>query len=268
MKYLSFGFAGKRAHGKRIRSAQFEERSAMPVPAACAVAAGVREALAAMLGSPVDVRLLEPVVPSPQAWAAIVAGALLYRVRGDLADAAIVLRKPDALALAAGAFGEAAAGARTPPRELSAMERDVLDRAVAAFAGCLRAACGPGEPAAFERVASIAGFVTYFELIVERPVEARIGIALSRDPLREPVAGLRLADLAGIPIAASVVVDVGSIPAGTAASLRAGTILPIPRTSALRGRLCLAGRTLAEGTCGVSDGRYALMTTGGGFNSL
>ncbi|MBV8490591.1 MAG: hypothetical protein JO199_08680, partial [Candidatus Eremiobacteraeota bacterium] len=106
MRSLAFERTGARVGGRTIRRARFERRSMLPVGAACLVAASVRESLASAWGRATVVRLFEPAIPSPSAWEAIASGAAIYRVRGDACDAAIVLRPPDAAALAAAAFGE------------------------------------------------------------------------------------------------------------------------------------------------------------------
>ena len=257
MRSLAFGRVAAWYDGKRVREARFEDRSALPVGAACVASSGVRETLASLFGVAVGVRLLEPRIPSPQAWAAIARGAMLYRVRGGIADAAIVLRPADAAAIAAAAFGEAA-DPSAAQRELSPIERDVLDRTVAAIAGTLNAVCGPREREALERLQTICGFVTYFEIALEAPIDARIGIALSRDPAPEPHGKLTLDDLAGLALAPSVVVEIAIVPARALAGLVPGATVPIARSRPLRGELRLGGRTLARGACGMRDGRYAL----------
>jgi hypothetical protein len=256
MKSLTFGVDGTWHDGLRVRGARFEERSSLPVSAACVVAGGMRETLASILGVAIAVRLLEPVIPSPEAWSAIARGALLYRFRGSVADAAIVLRPADAAALAGAAFGE-----RTAPaleRELSPLERDVLDRTVAAIAGTLNAVCGTREREVIERVHAIGGFVTYFEIVLEQSVEARIGIALSRDPAPEPHGKLEIDDLGDISLAPAVCIDLDGIEAAALARLAVGAILPISPSRRFYGRLRVGGRTLARGTCGIRNGRYAL----------
>jgi len=260
VKWLSFEPAG---YGGRVRAARFERRSLLPLSAACLVANGVRESLGALLGSALTVSLLEPVVPSNDAWSAIGADAVAFRVRGDRADAAIVLGFADASALAAAAFGE-----RTMPTralaQLSEIEREVVERAVAALAPSIGAICGTGDRRAPERLSGIAGFATYFELVVQGALSARIGIALSREAEPEPAAGLDLDALAAVRLRVRAALGLGSISAGEAAALAAGAIVPIPSTGALGGRLHVGGRTLALGTCGVLGGRYAFLTTGGG----
>jgi hypothetical protein len=162
---------------KRIRRARFERRSLLPISAACVVANGVRETLSSLLCAPAGLRLFEPVIPEPGAWSRIVEKARLYRVNGNVADAAIVLREADAIALIAALFGESHLPALTA-RELSPIENDVLDRLVNAIAANLSAVCGAREGHFVERVGRVAEFVTFFELLLEEPVAARIGIAL------------------------------------------------------------------------------------------
>jgi hypothetical protein len=255
----SLGFAplsrNRRRAGKRVREHTFERRSSLPASAACVVANGIRETLAALFGAPVTLRLFEPVVPDPQAWHAIAHDAILYRVRGSVADAAVVLRASDAIAFARAAFGEPAAGA---DRALSPIERDVVDRAADAIAGNLVAVCGSREGYRAERVASIEGFVSFFEVSIERPAQARIGIALSRDPAPEPRGGLDVAHLAEVRVPVVGAIDLGDAQAASIARLAVGASLPIRVDDLHRCTLSAAGRLLCSGTCGVRNGRYAI----------
>lgn len=260
MRTLAFAARGTASDGKRVRDAYFEERSVLPLSAACVVASGVRETLSTSLGMPIVVRLYEAAIPSPQAWTTITHGALLYRVRAPVTDAAIVLRPADAIALAAAAFGETA-GEQRREREPSPIERDLLDRVVGAIAGSLSAVCGKRERETVERVNAISGFASYFELSLEQPVEARIGIALLRDPVPEPHGRLTLDDLGTLPLSAALVLEVGTIEAVVVAGLTTGTIVPITQKDRFHGSLELAGRTIGRGACGVRGGRYALAMT-------
>jgi hypothetical protein len=235
---------------------RFEPRSSLPTSAACVVANGVRETLGSVLGAPISVRLFEPVIPDPPAWQAIAESATLYRVRGTVADAGIILRPDDAAALVGAVFGE-------PPsqvcaqRALSPIELDVADRIAGAIAANLAAVCGAREASAVERVAGITGFVTFFELIVEKPVEARIGIALSREPSPEPRGCVELGHLGGVRIAAVASLDLGTIQAAEVARLAAGSVVPLRAGALRRCSLTCYGRGLARGTCGIRNGRFA-----------
>lgn len=240
----------------RVRKAVFGRRSALPASAACVVANGVRETLASLLRTSVAIRLLEPGIPSAAAWPAILKGTDLYRVRGALADAAIVLRRGDALALAAALFGERPAPQRE--RELSPIERDLLERAIRAMAAHLGAVCGTRETLLPERVARIEGFATYFELLLEGPVVARIGIALSREPVPESRNCFEIAHLAAVNLIAHATLDLDAISAGAIARLVCGATLAVRPFDFGRCTLRLHGRGLARGTCGVRHGRFAV----------
>jgi len=226
----------------------------LPVSAACVVASSVRETLTALFGEPVALKLYEPVIPTPAAWRAIGRDATIYRVRTAGADAAVIVRPADASALAAAAFGERERGAL----ELSAIERTVLARTVQAIALQFGPICGNGaHEAVLEAQADLCGYATFFELQIERPVNARVGIALRRDPVPEPHPGVGFEDVMDLAVGLRVCIDVGRFPAVDVGALEPGAILPVP-TGALRGALRLAGRTLATGECGVYGRHYAL----------
>lgn len=236
---------------------RFEERSCLPLNAACLVAGTVRERLSTLLGVPVALCVFEPEIPSAQAWDAIGRAAFVYSVRGNVADAAIVLRQRDAKAVVAAAFGEAP-DARAGEAPLSPLERDVLERVATALAGTLVSLCGEQrEATAAGSAAMLRGFAAYLELAVEQPVSARIGIAVSRDLAPEAIPALLLEDLAELPLEASVAFDLQELPARRLAALAPGDVVPITRPGTVRGSLRIAGRTLAVGICGARDGRYA-----------
>jgi hypothetical protein len=253
VKMLGFSRNAHWTGGRRIRSLTFEERSMLPVSAACLVASGVRETLGALFGEAVALKLYEPTMPQPQAWSAIVRDANVYCVRGVTVDAAVIVRPEDASALAAAAFGERDVGAST----LSALERTVLERIVRAIASEFGPICGTAAELAVDLQPDTRTFSTYFELQLERPVRARIGIALSRDPVPELPAGVTIDDLLDLDVKLAVHVDAGAHPAAAIATLEPGEILSLP-PGALRGTLLLAGRSLAIGECGVHGRYYAL----------
>lgn len=241
---------------------RFEERSCLPLNAACLVAGTVRERLSALLGVPVALCVFEPEIPTARAWEIIGRSAHVYRVRGKVADAAIVLRERDAKAVVAAAFGE------TPdalPAEagLSPLERDVLDRVASALSGTLVTLCGEQrEAVATSSAAGLGVFAAYLELALDQPVTARIGIALSHDLVPEAIPAVTPNDLADVPLEASVVLDVEDLAAWRLAALAPGDVVPITRAGTLRGSLRIAGRTLAIGVCGVRSGRYAFEVEG------
>ena len=238
-----------------VRRAAFEERSWLPLSAACLVAANMRETLGALLGVPLQTRLFEPAIPGDDGWREIGRDATLYRVRGSVSDAAIVLRLRDATAMAAAAFGESAAPSG-PPRPLSPLERDVLDRAVASIAGALVPVCGSYERESLERMTSMSGFRSYFEISVDPPVDARIGIALSRDVPPEPAGNLTMEALNGVEVRVDAIVDVAQVTAHAVASLRTGDVLTLHGWSAAR--LTVSGQRSARVPAGIRNDHYAL----------
>ncbi len=212
MRCLTFEASAPRNGARTVRRARFAARSSLPVSAACVVANGARETLGTLLGSPVALRLLEPVIPTPQAWTAILHGAYLYRVGGGVCDAAIVIRRGDAVALTGALFGETRTN-EDASRSLSPIECEVLDRLVNAIAGNLSAVCGQRESHATQRVVQASGFVTYFELLVDEPVAARLGVALSRDPSPEARAALELKHLADVRVSVRASFDLEPVEA-------------------------------------------------------
>lgn len=245
MKFLTF----------RAGEARFEERSAFAVSAACVVANAMREALAHAFGVAVELRLFEPLVPTAQAWSAITNGARCYRMSGSLTDAAIVVRSLDAVALAGAAFGEYGA---VPSRDLSSLESAVLERIVRAASRACAPACGMpcAEVHAVER---IEGFSTYFDVQIERPFAARIGIALARDPQPAVSQSIAADDLLDLDVECTVTTDGVTLPAYQLATLELGSIVPITeQTGVLTAVLTLAGRPVARGECGVRGNRLAL----------
>lgn len=241
---------------KRVRHAHFEARSSLPISAVCVFANGARESLSALLSSPVVLRLLEPCVPTPDAWSIILSNARLYRVRGNISDAAIVLRPCAAIVLAGALFGESHPA--IADRELSPIECDVLDRMVHVIAANLAAVCGSRDGRTVERVTEIRGFSTYFELLVEDPLAARIGVALSNDPPPESRGCFAVGHLAAVELDATVSINLGEIEAAAVARLAVGAMVPVEAVEFARCTLSVAGRIVARGTCGVRNNRFAL----------
>lgn len=254
MRALAFD-AGELLADRRIRNARFEERSVLPVTAACVLANGVRETLARLFAAPVELRLLAPLAPSALAWRAITRDASLYRISGARSDAAIVLRPESRVGLAVAAFGEPAVGERS----LSRLEETVLERIVTALLPNFSPICGrPAEILAWERAGAIPGFRTYFELLIERPVELRIGVALARDPAPEPHQLLTLEELAEVLVDVRVCTEGVRAPANSLAAIELGEIVPITEQTGLTAVATVAGRVIGRGECGVRGNRLAL----------
>lgn len=257
MNVLGFSRSAEILGSRRIRRAIFERRSSLPVSAACVIANGVRETLATLVAESVAVRLIEPAIPGDDAWCAIGAGARLYGVRGPLADAAFVLRPADALALAAAVFGE------TPgdTRELSVLENEVVCRALGALSPCLASVCGR-ETSRVERLPDICGYATYFEVIVERPVSLRLGVALSREPISRASGHIRIEDLLDVAIEVGIEFARGAISAAAFMDLQPGITVPLQTKVGERALLTASGSILARGDCGALSEHHAMIVRG------
>ncbi len=238
-----------------VRPMVFAARTAFPVSAACVIANGVRETLAALYKTQVELRLFEPEVPSAHGWSAITEGARLYRIAGSRADAALIVRPSDALALASAAFGEPASGARG----LSPVESTVLERIIATLAANFVTICGGrAETLVAQPVHAIDGFLTFFEIAVEQPVSAAIGIAIARQSAADVQGGLQIEDLLDVDVEVRIHTEGTIVPAGELAALEPGAIVPITVSTGLIAVATVAGRPLARGECGVRNNRIAL----------
>jgi len=82
--------------GSAPRRVSFEERSWLPLSAACLVAGGIRETLGALLGMQLQTQLFEPGVPRVDGWKVIVLPALASAIAAEL----VYIRAQAAQALA------------------------------------------------------------------------------------------------------------------------------------------------------------------------
>ncbi len=244
MKHLAF------SGDERVGAARFEERSLLPVPAACVVANAVRERLTSLVGKDVDLRLWPPAIPRREAWSAIFEGARLYVLRGANGDAALVLRPHDACALAALLYGETEALREV--RALSPLELEITRRAVAAVAGALAPVCGDVRP---DFASSDVDAVTYFELHVLEPMAFCIGVALAKEPDARATQPIPRNTLLHAVAETTAELPLQSLRAREAATLQPGDVLAAP---SLEARLRANGKACAIGTLGVGGERYAI----------
>ncbi len=253
MKALGFARRSCVVNGLRVRPSFFQSRSTLPVSAACLVANAARQTLSELLGAEVTLKLLEPVIPDAAAWSSIGASALIFAVRGAQSDAAIVLRAHDALTLACAALGECVESARS----LSTIEAEVTARIASALCACLTAVCGLPDARHADRVKTLEGYVTYFELVVEDPARVRIGIALSREPASHIVPKLSTAHLHEIDVRLGAEVAHGFLPAASILSLQPGDVFKLDSALGDAACLCADGAIVARGQCGNLGARRA-----------
>jgi hypothetical protein len=226
----------------RIRSAALQERSLLPVSAACVVANAVREQLSALAGAYVELRLWPPAIPEDSAWQTLLRDAQVYHVRGAVCDAAFILRRIDAQALAALLFGE-----RMSYRSAAQLSR-LEDQITPVCGDCkLQAAAGN------------CAFVTYFELHVIEPIELCLGVALSREPAAVRTKGFQLEHVHQASVEVVAEIRLRPMRAAAIATLQRGDLLEIARKSAV---LRVGERAVAHGEFGVRASRYAFEVRG------
>ncbi|MBV9271568.1 MAG: FliM/FliN family flagellar motor switch protein [Candidatus Eremiobacteraeota bacterium] len=256
MKTLTFADTAISHNGKSVRLARFQERSTLPVAATCLVANAMRETLSYLAKTAVHVRLFEPVMPDDEKWSVIARDASMFRVRGPAMDAAIVLRPKDGVALASLLFGEA----ERDERDLSILERTVVTRALHALAGALSPVCGFREQPQAEPILDIRGYATYFEVVVERPVRTRIGIALARDPVFAAAgASLRPEDLLDVEVELHVELAQGDVDAASLLALGEGACVPMTSRVGDDGILMAGTTVIGRGECGAHGSRAAMI---------
>ena len=253
---LGFSDQARQANGRSIRPAIFERRSRLPVSAACVVGNAVREILSALLGRPVNVAVCEPVIPAPQAWPLLTGGAAMFRARGQLSDGAFIVRQKDALALVSGIFCEDDA---IETRTLSAIEGDVLQRAMASLAKALVSVCGLHDECTLARCSELSGYTTYFELFFDAPFEATLGVALSQEPVERISAMFDPSHLLDAEVEVSAQFATGAVTAGTLLELQPGALLPMDTKLGNCAMLTVHGAPISQGQCGVLEQRNAFL---------
>lgn len=259
MTVLTFDAQPVERHGTLVKPARFVRRSALPLSAACLIANSMRERLAVAFGTDVFLRLLEPQVPDASAWAEIERDAFIYPVTGTPCAAAFVLQRRDALAVAGGVFGEST----SDTRKLSELERGVLDRAIDALVHTLVPLCGAQVARRNRRTEGIRGYSSYFEVLVERPVVARIGVAISPDPHASKGRCLQPRDLFDLRLPLRIELGSCSLDAARFLDLCPGDRIRLETRATQAAKLTLNGRLVALGDAGEYRGMAAFLVRGG-----
>ena len=89
-------------------------------------------------------------------------------------------------------------------------------------------------------------------------MEARIGIALAREPALGTAAALATDDLLDLPIEVTVSTEGLPLSLSELAAIEVGTIVPITVSSSLSAVATVAGSPIGRGECGVRGSRLAL----------
>ncbi|MHB8463160.1 MAG: FliM/FliN family flagellar motor switch protein [Vulcanimicrobiaceae bacterium] len=256
MNVLAFESRAERVGRYRVRSARFQARAHLPLPAATLVANAMREKLVELLRTEVILRLGEPCVPPLQAWPTLLADARMLSVHGSSGDAVLIVRGSDARAWIGATFGGDIASADG----LSPLETRVLDRLMVALAGTLAPIVGPRYTTQMICAAGNEQYAAYFELLLQAPLEAGIGVAIPRDPPPPVVGCLQAWALDSVELEVVAELRCREQSAGQLAGLAVGDVLRIDDMTA---SLKTQGTVLGHGECGISAGRFAVNCTSG-----
>jgi flagellar motor switch/type III secretory pathway protein FliN len=249
-----FGPAIVTASGVAFRRSEFQSVAHLAAETVRAVAADIAQRMRTLFGVALDALLVGPIVPTASARDVLFDNAYVMRASGTRADVFAVVRATDARSLIALAFGESQAN------QTSQIERRVLDRVFAQVLPLCAPFCGEVGAIRRDHAQTIAQDChSYFEVRLAMKHQVALGFAFCGEPPPRPRGqGLRLDDLRTLSVELRARVAAGQLTAASIASMSLGAIIP------LQGRLdavhLLAGRVkIAEGTCGESDGRAALL---------
>jgi len=254
---LAFGSPHLLHDGRIVRPSFFKARSTLPLSAACLVANGVREQLSRLLAAELDVDLIEAVIPDADERRILVDGATIFRVRGRLCDAFVIVRTADARRLVALAFGEGERPERDP---LSDIECATLDRIASGLVPLCNTLCGTLGPTVRESSERAAcDLASYFEVRTTGVLRIAIGFALSRDPPEEIGERMSLADLEDVELEGAVEFGRGALGVPAFSRLAAGATIVLDTQLGAPGSLRFGDVTFAQATCGHKHGRSAII---------
>lgn len=221
------------------------------------VANGIRETLRELFGERCELTIGEPAAIGPAAWQALSLDAYCFLTCGRQTDIVLVIPAADARAIVQRAFGE---NQDLAAPALSALEAHALER----IAGRCAAAFDPlyaERRGASQRIAAggLPACVAYFDVRVSAPICAEIGIGIVRElPDPGPAGAFPAALLSRVPLELRVEFASGTIDAGTLLRLAPGDVVQLQTQVGAPAGLKIADTFIADGTGGLSGGRYCL----------
>jgi flagellar motor switch/type III secretory pathway protein FliN len=253
--------------GRAVRATHFEPVSNVRVSMVIEMANNASDQLSRLFDTPVTVDVFEPVVVPTESQPALFGDAVVFRAHGRDCDVLVVYRDADARRILQFAFGERDETSAT----LSAIEEQVLER-MAREIGML---CAPfcGEVYGFGR--SFARMeqhtcATYFELRLGSPVDAVVGIGLSKDPTTEIEQRVDPMMLNEVKLDVRARIARLAVPARSLSAIAVGSVVTFETKLSDLAELRIGRSVIAQGECGVRDGNFAFAVvdhglTGGRF---
>ncbi len=244
----------------RDGSPRFESLTNVRLETVCAVANSVRDHLARVLDSPIAIDVFEPTFVPLGSQPALFAKAHVFLAHAHRSDLLVVFRERDARRLTACAFREDLA--QIGERELSTLEEQVLERLGRELSDLCAPLCG--EVTSYARAnGPVERYecATYFELRIGSPVDAVVGLGLSKDPAPPSEVKIAPAALRRVPLEVVACVATTRMSARSLAALRRGSIVPFDTALEEPATLLAGGVPVAKGTCGVRRDRLAFSVT-------
>ncbi len=239
---------------------RFEPVTNVRLATVCRVANAVTEDFKRLLDCDVSIDVFEPVIVPLGSQPELFGDARVFLGHGRRSDLLVVIRRRDAARLAACAFREAPAS--FDGRELSAIEDRVIERLARELATLSAPLCG--EITSFAPAnGSIEHYpcATYFELRFGSPIEATIGLGLSRDDAAPSDERLMPAVLSDVRVALHAQLAATMMTARRVGRLAVGDTVGFD-TSLGQSASLLAGRVpIAAGQCGVTGTTLAFRVT-------
>jgi hypothetical protein len=244
--------------GRFVREARFERVTDLQLSTVCLAANRARDQLSLLLGRELTLDVFAPSLVRNHSGDVLFSDGIFYGASGSICDAYIVFRDRDGHRLAASAFGEDCNDRSGP---LSALEERALER----IANEIARLCGPfcGDVAKVKRgsLEEPPVCVTYFELRITAPLDAVIGIGLSKDP--GPAFGTTIdrPTLAGVTLEVRAEFGQARLDAIAVARWAVGTIVRLDTKIGAPTTLKVGKIAIATGDCGIRAQSNAVAIT-------
>jgi flagellar motor switch/type III secretory pathway protein FliN len=235
---------------------RFEPATNVRLSAVCAVANTVSEHLSRLLDRELSIDVFEPVIVPLGSHPALFANARVFLAHCRRSDLLVVFRERDARRIAACAFREGAKNRESC--ELSEIEEQVIERIGRALAPLCAPLCGELTSfAAANGPIERYECATYFELRLAAPIDAVIGIGLSRDPAPPPERRLAPSALWPVPVEVTARLARTRVAASRVARLSLGSVLKFDTALDEPASLLIGDIEIARGECGIARGVMA-----------
>jgi flagellar motor switch/type III secretory pathway protein FliN len=212
-----------------------------------------------LLGVNAEVTFGEAVSLSDLIRARLVSGTHCFLTRGRLSDVLLFVSEEDARRFVAAAFDERAAD-----RKLSALEHATLGRLANELAMLFDPLCAeryaPAQPVSPEAVAQC---VAYVDLRVGPPIDAALGIGMTREPKTDETIGPTISPKLLQDVLCDVRAEIGSgtISAARLACLAPGAVVRLDTKVGANAMLKVDRSTVARGRGGVVMGENGVPRT-------